>query len=168
MKATIELNGKKTEIELTTKQAKELGLIEENKTGWEKVNNKEHYFVINIAGINSIEESNHNYDLQLYDQANYFSTEEKAKQIDKIQTLWRKMKRYADEYNEYNDLDYDWNRINKSTKYFIVYDTEMDDFYVDYKIVRKIPFAISFSSREIANSALDLFKDDLYKIINLI
>lgn len=166
MKATIELklNGKKTEIELTTEQAKQLGLIEKYETGWERVNNKENYFTIDISRINSIEESNHNYDLKLYDQANYFSTKEKAEQIDKIQTLYRKMKRFSDEHNA---VALNWNNT-MDFKYFIKYDQRQNEFFVECNTELKMPFVIYFYDRKIAEMALDTFKDDLYEIINLI
>lgn len=161
MKALIELNGKKTEIEITVEQAENLGLIEK-KTGWERVTKNEQYF-INADLRRPIYEKNDKCDQNYYDRANYFSTNEKAEQIDKIQTLWRKMQRFADENNE-GELDWE-NR--EQQKYFIFYDYSIKRLRIDFCNCCEYAFGIYFTSIKIAEKALEIFGDELKEVLNI-
>lgn len=128
---------------------------------------KLNYFLIDTSKsqpLQSMSESHHNYDSIMYNNANYFSTQEKAEQINKIQTLYRQMKRFTDEHNA---AALNWNNT-MDFKYFIKYDQRQNEFFVECNTILKMPFVIYFYDRKIAEMALDTFKDDLYEIINLI
>ena len=67
-------------------------------TGWERVGENESYYSIN--GNCYVEEMTEDMcmeDKYYYEDANYFSTEEKAEEINFKQTLFRKLQRFSDE-----------------------------------------------------------------------
>ena len=68
-------------------------------TGWERASNKhDEYFCIGHCGdIRPYSDDFLGYDRTLYKTANYFSTKEKAEEINFKQTLFRKLQRFSDE-----------------------------------------------------------------------
>jgi hypothetical protein len=66
--------------------------------------------------------------------------------IDKKQTLWRKLQRFADEHNEH---ELDWNDRN-SEKWTITYNYETRKIDVLYNLVNRDFGQVYFTSREIA------------------
>ena len=102
-------------------------------------------------------EANHEIDETVYEKANYFSTKEKAEEINFKQTLFRKLQRFSDE-NGGNEIDW-----NNSRKYFIEYYSKGEKLAVDYAY-RLYNFGqVYFASREIAEKAIELFHDELIK-----
>ena len=97
-------------------------------------------------------------DKYYYEDANYFSTENKAEEIDFKQTLFRKLQRFSDE-NRGNEID--WSDCSK--KFCINYDyynKKLDIF--DHVFVKRFG-QVYFISEEIAQKAIELFHDDLIK-----
>lgn len=97
-------------------------------TGWERVGENESYYSIN--GNSYVEEMTEDMcmeDKYYYEDANYFSTKEKAEEINFKQTLFRKLQRFSDE-NGGNEID--WNDENQC-KYHIKYAHQSNRFFVD-------------------------------------
>ena len=128
-------------------------------TGWERVGENESYYSIN--GNCYVEEMTEDMcmeDKYYYEDANYFSTESKAEEIDFKQTLFRKLQRFSDE-NRGNEID--WSDCSK--KFCINYDyynKKLDIF--DHVFVKQFG-QVYFISEEIAQKAIELFHDDLIK-----
>ena len=128
-------------------------------TGWERVGENESYYSIN--GNCYVEEMTEDMcmeDKYYYEDANYFSTENKAEEIDFKQTLFRKLQRFSDE-NRGNEID--WSDCSK--KFCINYDyynKKLDIF--DHVFVKQFG-QVYFISEEIAQKAIELFHDDLIK-----
>ena len=128
-------------------------------TGWERVGENESYYSIN--GNSYVEEMTEDMcmeDKYYYEDANYFSTENKAEEIDFKQTLFRKLQRFSDE-NRGNEID--WSDCSK--KFCINYDyynKKLDIF--DHVFVKQFG-QVYFISEEIAQKAIELFHDDLIK-----
>ena len=95
----------------------------------------------------------------LYEVANYFSTREKAEEINFKQTLFRKLQRFSDE-NGGNEID--WENTNQK-KYCILYCHSFKELQSDFTWVRQNQGQIYFISKEIAEKAIELFHDDLIK-----
>ena len=127
-------------------------------TGWERVDGKM-YNVILINDLGKSMECGQFKDDMYYKQANYFSTEEKAEEINFKQTLFRKLQRFSDE-NGGNEIN--WLNTNQQ-KFFITYyyDTKELDLY--YVCNDKDFGQVYFISEEIAEKAIELFRDELIK-----
>ena len=133
-------------------------------TGWERVEKIEDiYYFGDDERVRSGVELFNKFDAEHYDRANYFSTKEKAEEIDFKQTLFRKLQRFSDE-NGGGDID--WNDFNQR-KYYIFYDT--DDLIPDYcwKYTGKNFGVVYFVSKEVTKQAVELFHDDLIKYFTM-
>lgn len=132
--------------------------------GWKRVEAKESYFALSGEGVVCISsEDNHKIDDVRYNIANYFSTEEKAEEINFKQTLFRKLQRFSDE-NGGTEID-----LN----------CECHKFCIEYCSIGKLLVSnrfssttrefgqVYFSSREVAQQAIDLFHDDLIKYFTM-
>ena len=128
-------------------------------TGWERNMGGNLYSVLAGSGVEDIPDTNSHYDNRVYEVANYFSTREKAEEIDFKQTLFRKLQRFSDE-NGGNEID--WND-RESLKYFIRYDDVLGRFIVDTYCNYRNFGQIYFTSRGVADRAVELFRDDLIK-----
>ena len=128
-------------------------------TGWERVKKDEINYYIDIDGlIEGDLEIFDNVDNRCFNIANYFSTKEKAEEINFKQTLFRKLQRFSDE-NRGNEID--WSDCSK--KFCINYDyynKKLDIF--DHVFVKQFG-QVYFISEEIAQKAIELFHDDLIK-----
>ena len=127
-------------------------------TGWERVDGKM-YNVIVVNDLGESMECGQFKDYMYYKQANYFSTKEKAEEINFKQMLFRKLQRFSDE-NGGNEID--WNDEIKM-KWGIWYNH-------DYEELASCPYfygqafgQVYFISKEIAEKAIMLFHDDLIK-----
>lgn len=128
-------------------------------TGWERVNYNDNVYVVgdecNIAlWTEKFASANDNN----YNNANYFSTKEKAEEINFKQTLFRKLQRFSDE-NGGNEID--WS--NKEPKFYIHYCSSTNEF-VPCISISTISFGqVYFISLEVAVKAIELFNDELIK-----
>lgn len=157
MKVTIEHDGKKVDVELTAEQVKELGLQEEKKTGWERVEYGKYYYYFggSLRKACSDTDINASTDIDRYNNGSYFTDEKLAEKMLKRVRLMLKMQRWADEHNE----PLDWN--DKNGKYCIIYDTTTYKFVVDYNTHVKIVGTIYFSSFDIAIKAIEEFGNEI-------
>ena len=127
-------------------------------TGWERVDGKM-YNVILVNALGESMECGQFKDDMYYKQANYFSTKEKAEEINFKQTLFRKLQRFSDE-NGGNEID--WENTNQK-KYCILYCHSFKELQSDFTWVRQNQGQIYFISKEIAEKAIELFHDELIK-----
>ena len=146
----------KADLVKLEEELKEINALENTFKGWEKLKRpeaeKEFYFLDELEQRNYTFHSNKTDD-KLYEIANYFSTLEKVTEVAKFQSLWRRIKRFADEHNEEFDLD------------------ECKHAFYRNNHGEIIPFAIYspqiyfgeiyFSSEELARKAIDTFRDEL-------
>lgn len=157
--------GKIVEIELSEEQVKELGIQNKKKnTGWERVDAYKQYYSIDEYGdVDARIDSRDCFDDNLYNRADYFSTQEKGNEIDEMQTLWRKMWRFADENNE---CEIDWEDKTQN-KYYFYYDYEYDRFeWSSITFVRRFN-SVYFTSLSICKKALEIFEDEIREVYNL-
>ena len=132
-------------------------------TGWERVGENESYYSIN--GNSYVEEMTEDMcmeDKYYYEDANYFSTEEKAEEINFKQTLFRKLQRFSDE-NGGNEIDWNGNK----RQYYISYNYFRDGFAVSSIGYLRDFGQVYFVSRAVAEKAIELFHDDLIKYFTM-
>ena len=136
--------------------------IEEKSVGWSKYNvdKGEEYFTIAEQGVMQLVECNTDYDNYLYGNCNKFSNEEKARKINNDQELYRKLKRFADQNN--NKIDWDNKRQHK---YFIY--CQNDGLRTASHYSQRQYGQLYFSSKELAERAIDIFKDDLERFFGI-
>ena len=134
-------------------------------TGWERVGENELYYSINgNCYVETMNEDMCMEDKYNYEDANYFSTEDKAEEINFKQTLFRKLQRFSDK-NGGNEIN--WNDF-KEHKYFIGFDYSLKgELYVDYYFSVRQFGQVYFVSREVAEKAIELFHDDLIKYFTI-
>lgn len=127
-------------------------------TGWERVKEGNPYRVSLADGIELKAECGVFSECD-YKSANYFSTKEKAEEIGFKQFLFRKLQRFSDE-NGGNEID--WENTNQK-KYCILYCHSFKELQSDFTWVRQNQGQIYFISKEIAEKAIELFRDELIK-----
>ena len=131
--------------------------IEPELTGWERVGNRDFYFRISEDCVVPTMELGDVDDDMLMEKANYFSTEEKAKEVDFEQTLYRKLRRFSDENNgEENER-----------RYYIVYNSYTDEFEAESHSFLIGVGQVRFASKKVAQQAIELFHDDLIKYFTM-
>lgn len=129
-------------------------------TGWERVGENESYYSIN--GNSYVEEMTEDMcmeDKYYYEDANYFSTEDKAEEINFKQTLFRKLQRFSDE-NGGNEIG--WKEVDQE-KYGIWYNADHGKIEVGSTWAVRDFGQVYFISEEVAQQAIELFHDDLIK-----
>lgn len=133
-------------------------------TGWERVGENESYYSIN--GNSYVEEMTEDMcmeDKYYYEDANYFSTEEKAEEINFKQTLFRKLQRFSDE-NGGDKID--WKEVDQG-KYGIWYNADHGKIEVGSTWAVRDFGQVYFISEEVAQQAIELFKEDLIKYFTM-
>ena len=134
---------------------------EPSQLGWERASNKhDEYFCIGHCGdVRPYSDDFLGYDRTIYNIANYFSTKEKAEEINFKQTLFRRLQRFSDE-NGGNEIDW---KIDRQAKWCIEYNNDNGEIVI-------VPFysimqfgQVYFTSHEVAEQAIQLFHDDLIK-----
>ena len=161
MKAQITVNGKSIEIEISRNQAKELGLIDRETTGYERVKKDETYYVISTEcdSTTKITEFNDQVDEQCYNKGNYYSNKTIAENNARADRLLRQLRRWQAQNDKAISIS-DW-KNNNILKYYIDYDCFNELFFVTYAIRYRCPNTIYFTSREKAKEAIEVFKDEL-------
>lgn len=133
-------------------------------TGWERVDKTQTYYYINgFDSVNNTIEANYEIDKTTYEKANYFSTEEKAEEINFKQTLFRKLQRFSDE-NGGNEID--WNK-GEQRKWMIRFDHGVKRLYVVLNTDIQNFGQVYFVSKKITEQAIELFHDELIKYFTM-
>ena len=128
--------------------------------GWERVDVHETFYAVDAcSGVIDDQESDTGLDVLLYNNANYFSTKQKAEEIDFKQRLFRKLQRFSD-VNGWNEND--WTHEGR-WKYCIKYDYDSGELYIDNYLTTRAFGAVYFASHKVAEQALETFKEDLIK-----
>lgn len=132
--------------------------IKETKNPYKRVDIGERYYFVNGLRVDCIKKLIDHMNNKQFNSLNYFNNKNYAKYIAFKETLMRKLDRFAWEHNA-KVIDWD----DCSTKYYIKFEIDIKKF----RISRCISFRsndIYFTSEEIAEKALEEFKDDLMKL----
>lgn len=137
----------------------EIVLVEDNKkeTGYERMDeNDKYYLTISDGDITTAIDCSSTDDA-IYDNANYYSSEEIAKNNARADKLMRQLRRFSI-LNRKNKIDWE----NKGQDKFAIYfDYEYKKLGINhYRYWRKVN-SIYFDSSELAKQAIEEFKDEL-------
>ena len=148
MKNYIVINGKKAE--LTKEQLKKLGIKSERNNPFDRVEEREDYFVTRDNGtVSRVIETFHDTDTWYYDNAAYFNDKEFSEQMSLKWLLNRKLEKYAWD-NGAEDVEWD----DKNGHYLIYYNFLDKSFNINVFSLWKWSGVIYFSDREVAEEAI--------------
>ena len=124
-------------------------------------NNKKYYYILSKGDVNwsSWHDEVDYFDRKHFEVANCFETEEEARKVAFEQTLFRKIRRFKETYDEGN---IDWNNEN-SQKFYIRFNNQNKKISVDYIYNRADFGQIYFNSHKIAEQCIEEFTEDLEK-----
>lgn len=160
MKVELKANGKTVQVEISEKQLKELGLIEEQPTGYERVEKGEMYYLVDIYNnIMRVTEDNDQGDKQCYSTGNYYSNKIIAENNARADRLQRCLRQWQAQNDKPISMS-DW-KNNNISKYYVDYDCFNELFFVTYAVHRRFLNNIYFTSEEKAKEAIEVFKDEL-------
>lgn len=149
MENYIVLNGKRTE--LTEEQLKELGLIMEKKSPFDRVDYGKSYYSIRVTGeVQMATEVNEDLNYKSYKIANYCTDREMLQQQAYRENLNRLLWRYS---MEHDGDKIDWNDNNQS-KYYINYSHSSERFYTNWHSISRNYAIVYFRTEEIAENAI--------------
>ena len=170
----VELNELKTklqEIEITTNKAiselkceieKKENEIKEERVSkvWKPEYGETYYFIDSEGKIIKSKWTNHEFDDSRYILGNCFKTQQEAeKEKDKL-ILIADLKRFAQENNK---GEIDWNNENQN-KWSVMYNFDDENIDTECHQVYKESILPYFTSKEIAQKAIDTFKNRLIKL----
>ena len=144
--------------ELLRMEFEEIKETKEMKNPYGRVDYKDWYYAIEKAGYATTLADNSDYDDRLFNVANYFNNKEYAEYIAFKETLMRKMDRFAWEHNARVINCHD-----SFMKYYITFSIDDDELIVVWDRGYKSN-NVYFTSIEIAEKALEEFKEDLMKL----
>lgn len=162
MQVELKVNGKNIQAEMSKKQLKELGWVEDKtKTGYERVKKSETYYVIDTEynSMSKIKELNEQEDEQCYNTGNYYSDKTIAENNARADRLQRCLRQWQAQNDKPISMS-DWKNDNIS-KYYVDYDCFNELFFVTYAVRRRSLNNIYFTSEEKAEEAVGVFKDEL-------
>ena len=160
MKVELKANGKTVQVEMTEEQAKILGLVEErSRTGYERVEVEETYYLVEVD--DEITNMKHNglLDRDCYDVGNYYSNKTIAENNARADRLLRHLRQWQAQNDEPISVE-DWNNESKK-KWFIIYSYSSEEMYAEYYYIMRLPNTIYFTTKEKAEEAIEVFRDEL-------
>lgn len=155
MKATLNLNGKDYEVEISEEMAKDLE--KPKKTGYERVKASDYYYVEYDGNVDPDMDMGSDSDNNCYEVANYYSDKTVAENNARADNLMRKLRRFAVEHRE---TKLDWNDGEQS-KWFIIYDYIRDRMYSDNWHEFRFCGVPYFDTKDTAHKAIEEFNDEL-------
>ena len=158
MKAKLIVEGKEFPIEIQDPELQKL-LTSQKKTGYERVDAGQKYWVQNIRGdvcwgTESIFFTGNN---EFYDSANYYSDETIAENNIRADKLLRQLRRFAVEHRK---SEIDWHNESQC-KYYIYNETNTTNLDIDYCHITRYFGGIYFDTAEAAQLAIETFHDEL-------
>lgn len=171
MQVELKVNDKSVQAEISEEQLKkmglfeqlkELGLVEErSRTGYERVDEDDSYFVddtINdghevIGGGGTLVN-----DLY-YNNGNYYNDKTIAENNARADRLLRQLRQWQ-ALNDKSISVEDWEDHGKN-KWCIIYGYGLEKLYVDYFYCIRLHNVIYFTTREKAEEAIEVFRDEL-------
>ena len=157
MKAKLIVEGKEFQIEIQDPELQKL-LTPQKKTGYERVEEASQYYYADVAGF--VEDSCEDFDGfddDVYNTANYYSSEIIVQNNARADQLMRQLRRFAVEHRE---KEIDWNN-EKQIKCCIIYDYCDNDLVVENDFYGRCHGTVYFDSSETARLAIQTFHDEL-------
>ena len=163
MKATLIIEGKEIEIEISEEEYKKLHPSKEKKTGYERVlPDNEFYYAASRGCIESGIDAYDYIDNEYYESANYYSSPIVADNNIRADNLMRQLRRFL---VEHRGRGVNLNNMN-TRQYCIYYDYGNNTLRTAFTLCARVFGAIYFDSEETANAAIDKFHDELIWYFN--
>lgn len=160
MKVTINANGTTIQAEISEEQLKELGLIEEQPIGYERVKKGDvYYFNITRSETVAEVECNRRIDEGRYDTGNYYSDKTIAENNARADRLLRQLKQWQAQNDKAISIS-DW-KNEGIIKYFIAYNYCSSLFEIGRCSRRREPNIIYFTTKDKVSKAVKNFRDEL-------
>lgn len=160
MKVELKMNDKSVRVEMTEEQLKELGLIEEQRTGYERVKKGEMYYLVDIYNnIMRVTEYNDQGDKQSYSTGNYYSNKMIAENNARADRLLRQLRRWQAANDKVISIS-DW-KNDEINKYFITYNYRSSLFEIGRSSQRREPNIIYFTTKGKVTEAIKNFRNEL-------
>lgn len=150
MKASITLNNKTVEIELTAEQLEELGLVEEKDLIERR--GKYYYFDDGYSEVHQGDDVDANLDKNLFKHGNYYSCEEVANMS--IDNLANRIKTFILEENYKSGWVADW-KNGEQWKYCIEFNSRKNLYYADCYCITKT-IGVTYTTKETAKKLVEL------------
>ena len=158
MKATLIIEDKEIEIEISEEEYKKLQPSEEKKTGYERVSKSSDYFYVSYNDkVDATVEDCYDVDNECYESANYYSDKTVAENNARADKLMRQLRRFSVEHRE-GGVDFN---STKTEKHYIYYDCIRDELKTVFTFYAKTFGTILFDSEETAQAAIDEFRKEL-------
>ena len=140
--------------------AEDWEVVEEPIKDWKPKKGNKYYYIGSAGSIFNYDCREDILDAAHFNIGNYFKTEEDAKHILEKLKVIHELQKFAYENNE---GEIDWKNFNQC-KYYLVYDTEDEELYVDYAVYcKREPLNIYFTSFKIAKRAIEAVGEDRIK-----
>ena len=160
MQVELKVNDKTVQVEISEEQAKILGLVEEKpKTGYESLGTGETYYLVDVDDEITTMKYNSRLDRDCYDVGNYYSDKVIAENNARADRLLRQLRQWQ-AANDKPITKKDWEDYSV-TKYFIIYDYDSNVISPSRVWWMRGTNNIYFKSREKAEEAIEVFKDEL-------
>ncbi len=160
MQVTISANGKNIKAEISEEQAKILGLVEDKpKTGYESLGTGETYYLVDVDDEITTMKYDSRLDRDCYDVGNYYSDKVIAENNARADRLLRQLRQWQ-ALNDKPISQSDW-EDNGKNKWCILYSYGAEKLYVDYFHYIRLHNVIYFTTKEKAEEAIEVFKDEL-------
>ena len=161
MQVTISANGKNIQVEMSEEQLNELGFAEDKpETGYERAKyNDKYYYVGEDSDVRFYTEGNDSADGIYYNIGNYYNSEiiaDNNARADKLLCCLRQWQALNDKSISVED----W-KDNGKNKWCIIYGYGLEKLYVDYFHCIRLHNVIYFTTREKAEEAIEVFRDEL-------
>lgn len=135
--------------------------IKETKNPYERVDSRDIYYVVNErGGVGSFKDVNDHIDDKKFNSLNYFNNKNYAEYVAFKETLMRKLDKFAWEHNA---RVVGWGYCSLP-KYYIAFNNSRDKNLEVSSCFALQSNNIYFTSKEIAEMALEKFKEDLIKL----
>ena len=158
MKATLIIEGKEIEVEISEEEYKKLHPSKEKKTGYERVPQSDIYFYVTPNGcVDTTTEDCYDIDNECYESANYYSDKTVAENNARADKLMRQIRRFSVEHRE---RGVDFNDMN-TKQYCIYYDYGNNTLGTAFTLCARVFGVIYFDSEETAQAAINEFHDEL-------
>ena len=155
MKATLIIEGKEIEIEISEEEYKKL---QPSETGYERVPESDIYFYANTKGyVETACEDYYDVDNEYYESANYYSDKTVAENNARADKLMRQLRRFSVKHREDG---VNLNDVN-TRQYCIYYDYGNNTLGTAFMLCAKTFGVICFDSDETTLAAIDEFRDEL-------
>ena len=156
MEGKLIVNGQEIKVQISQEEYEKL--TKSNKTGYERVAHGERFYIVNSEGqVNVWEDLDYTCDKIMYEQGNYYTDKNLAVANARADKLMRNLRRFA---AEHRTTEVSWGSYTPK-KYFIQYNYVTNKLGCVYNTVCKYVGIVCFETDEIADAAIEKFKDEL-------